>query len=318
MLNYVWFFLLVSGFLISIVNGRTEQVTRAALDAASGAVELSLGLLGIMCLWSGLMRIAEKSGLTDFIARAAKPLLQYLFPGIPRRHPALGAVVLNLAANFLGLGNAATPLGIKAMNELQKLNPVKDTATDSMCMFLVLNTSVIQLVPATIIALRAAAGARNPADVMGAIWFATLCSSVAGITAAKIFARLSAVKLRKVSRKTLYTRGTCRKDISGSGNSAANVRVFFGNERFFGSRRIFGYGKIFGKRGILFGSRRNRGVHRSGSHYGSSSEGSYKNCFRGNYGNSKRGSYMSKSRGNCNSSCAGNEKIYSKYRRTGT
>jgi len=131
------------------------------------------------------MEVAEKSGIVRSIAKTVRPVMEFLFPGIPKGHPASGAIVMNLVANFLGLGNAATPLGIKAMNELQKLNPDKDTATDEMSMFLVLNTSCIQFIPATIIALRASFGSKNPAEVIGTIWVASICAFITGIVAAK-------------------------------------------------------------------------------------------------------------------------------------
>jgi spore maturation protein A len=186
MLNYIWFGLLVIGFAVGIMNGRIDQVTQAVIESSRSAVELGIGLLGIMCLWTGLMNIAQKSGLVNYISGVVRPVLQFLFPGVPRNHPAMGAIVMNLAANFLGLGNAATPLGLKAIAELQKLNPGKDTATDAMCMFLVLNTSAIQLVPATIIAVRSAQGSLNPAEIMGTIWFASICSAITGVAAAKL------------------------------------------------------------------------------------------------------------------------------------
>lgn len=189
MLNYIWFGMLVIGFVIGILNGRIDEVTQAAINAAGKAVELGIGLLGIMCLWTGLMSIAEKGGLIRTIAGAVRPVLRFLFPEIPKKHPAIGAIVMNLVANLFGLGNAATPLGLKAMGELQKLNPQRDTATDAMCMFLVLNTSAIQLIPATIIAIRTEAGSSNPAEIIATIWIASLCAITAGIAAAKIFAR---------------------------------------------------------------------------------------------------------------------------------
>ena len=184
MLNYIWVGMLVLGFITAVFNGRVEEVTQAAIDSAGKAAELGIGLLGIMCLWTGLMGIAEKSGLVRGISRLLNPV----FPGIPANHPAMGAVVMNLAANFLGLGNAATPLGLKAMGELQKLNPRKDSATDEMCMFLVLNTASIQLIPATIIAVRSTAGSANPAEIISTIWVASVCATAAGILTAKIFA----------------------------------------------------------------------------------------------------------------------------------
>lgn len=190
MLNYIWFGMLVIGFAVGIMNGRIEAVTQAAINGAGKAIELSIGLLGIMCLWSGLMQIGEKSGLIQFVARLVRPALRFLFPGIPRKHPAIGSVVMNLVANFLGLGNAATPLGLKAMGELQKLNTRKDTATNAMCMFLVLNTSAIQLIPATVIAIRSDAGSANPAEVIATIWIASACAMTTGIISAKLFSKL--------------------------------------------------------------------------------------------------------------------------------
>lgn len=196
MLNYVWLFMISIGFTVGILNGRIEQVTKAALDSAGNAVELSIGLLGIMCLWTGLMNIAQKSGLIRYITRFARPVMALLFPDIPKNHPAMGAMVMNLAANFLGLGNAATPLGLKAMKELQKLNNKKNTASDSMSMFLVLNTAAIQLIPATIIALRTTAGSNNPAEIISTIWIASGCASIAGIIAVKALIALRRRKLR--------------------------------------------------------------------------------------------------------------------------
>jgi spore maturation protein A len=190
MLNYIWMGLLLIGFLAGILNGRLSEVTKAAMDSAQAAVTICIGLIGVMCLWTGLMKIAEKSGLIKAIGKAVQPVLGFLFPDIPKNHPALGAIVMNLAANFLGLGNAATPLGIKAMQQLQKLNKAGDTASDSMCMFLVLNTAAIQLIPATIIALRTAEGSAKPAEIIVCIWIASVCATITGIIAAKLLRRV--------------------------------------------------------------------------------------------------------------------------------
>ncbi len=190
MLNYIWIGLLMIGFAFGIVNGRLDDVTKAAMDSAQTAVTVCIGLLGVMCLWTGLMKIAEKSGLIRIIGRAVRPVLVFLFPEIPKDHPALGAIVMNLVANFLGLGNAATPLGLKAMKELQSINKDKKTATNAMCMFLVLNTAAIQLVPANIIALRTSEGSKKPAEIIICIWIASVCATIMGIIAVKM---LSAV-----------------------------------------------------------------------------------------------------------------------------
>jgi spore maturation protein A len=191
MLNYIWFCMIVFGFVVGIMNGRIEAVTQAAIDSAGKAIELSIALLGVMCLWTGLMNIADKSGLVQYIARLLRPLLEFLFPEVPKRHRAMGTIVMNLVANMLGLGNAATPLGLKAMVELQKLNPKKDTATDAMSMFLVLNTSFVQLIPATVIAIRSAQGSKNPAEIIGTVWVASICATIAGVFMAKFFSIIS-------------------------------------------------------------------------------------------------------------------------------
>ena len=191
MLNYIWAMMLLVGFTVGIFNGKGEEVTKAVMDSAGSAVQLCIGLLAIMCLWTGMMGIAEKSGLVGMLEAVVRPMIRFLFPGIPKKHKAAGSIVSNLVANFFGLGNAATPLGIKAMTELQRLNPQKDTATDSMSMFLVLNTAAIQLIPATIIGLRAAGGSKNPGEIIVTIWFASVCASIAGVAAVKIFSRLA-------------------------------------------------------------------------------------------------------------------------------
>ena len=144
--------------IVGILTGNIDAVTKAAIDMAKTAVEIAIGLIGIMALWLGTMKIAEESGLIRIIARAIRPITIWLFPDVPEDHPAIGSIILNMAANLLGLGNAATPLGLKAMEELQELNPEKDTATNAMCTFLAINTSSVQLIlPATVVALMGAA-----------------------------------------------------------------------------------------------------------------------------------------------------------------
>ena len=143
---------------VGILTGNIDAVTQAAIDMAKTAVEIAIGLIGIMALWLGTMKIAEESGLIRIIARAIRPITIRLFPDVPEDHPAIGSIILNMAANLLGLGKAATPLGLKAMEELQELNPEKDTATNAMCTFLAINTSSVQLIlPATVVALMGAA-----------------------------------------------------------------------------------------------------------------------------------------------------------------
>ena len=153
MVNAIWLFMIIIGFLVALFFGDLEATTQAALDGAKYAVELCVGLLGIYALWLGLMKVAEKSGLVEAISKKMRGVMGILFPGVPAGHPAMGAMTMNLIANMLGLGNAATPLGIKAMHELQGINKNKDTATHDMCMFLIINTSSVQHIPTTVIAL---------------------------------------------------------------------------------------------------------------------------------------------------------------------
>jgi spore maturation protein SpmA len=163
-----------------------KEVTNSALSYAETAVNIALGLIGVMALWLGVMKIAEEAGLITYIARGLKPITKFLFPEVPAEHPAMGAMIMNISANFLGLGNAATPFGLKAMEELDKLNPNKGTATNAMCTFLAVNTAGMTLIPATAIAVRASAGSSEPAVIIGTALFASTCATITGITVAKI------------------------------------------------------------------------------------------------------------------------------------
>jgi spore maturation protein SpmA/spore maturation protein SpmB len=159
------------------------------VDSAASAVTLAIGLIGVMTLFLGLMKVAEAGGLLVIIARLVRPLMQRLFPDVPADHPAMGAMILNMSANVLGLGNAATPFGIRAMQELDTLNPVKGTATNAMALFLAINTSSVTLLPTGVIALRAAAGSTDPAGIMPTTLFATICSTTVAIVMAKVCQR---------------------------------------------------------------------------------------------------------------------------------
>jgi spore maturation protein A len=182
MLNYIWFGMMLIAVVIGAFTGNIDAVTEAAVNMAKVAVELAIGLIGIMALWLGIMKIAEESGLIRIIAKGLRPLTIRLFPDVPEDHPAIGSIVLNMAANILGLGNAATPLGLKAMEELQELNPNKETATNAMCMFLAVNTSSVQLIlPATVVALM---GAQSSQIFITTI-IATSMSTVAAIVSIK-------------------------------------------------------------------------------------------------------------------------------------
>ena len=197
MINFIWLGLLISGIVVGIATGNIDAVTNAAIESANNAVELSLGLIGVMALWLGIMKIGEEAGLVEKLARGLKPIMTRLFPDVPADHPAMGAMIMNMAANILGLGNAATPFGLKAMQELQELNPEKDTATDAMVTFLAINTSSITLIPADTIAILAAASAKNPTEIIGPTLIATAASTIVAVIAAKLLAKSSRYRIDK-------------------------------------------------------------------------------------------------------------------------
>lgn len=189
MLNYIWFGLMAIALIVAAVNGTADAVTRGAVESASTAVQIAIGLVGVMTLWLGIMRIAEAAGLVTLLGRALRPLLRILFPRVPADHPAAGAIVLATAANMLGLANAATPLGIKAMEELQTLNEDKDTASNAMVTFLAITTGSVQLIPATMIGVLVASGSRDPTAIIATSLVATFASTVAAVLAAKLLER---------------------------------------------------------------------------------------------------------------------------------
>lgn len=168
-----------------------ERLTAGLFDAAKASVNLAIGLVGAMAFFLGLMKVAEAGGMLAAVAKAIRPVMELLFPEVPADHPAMGAMIMNMSANALGLGNAATPFGIKAMQELDSLNPEKGTATNAMALFLAINTSSVTLLPTGVIALRDVMGSNEPAAIMGTTLFATLLSTGAGITAAKLYQRMS-------------------------------------------------------------------------------------------------------------------------------
>ncbi len=190
MLNWIWLALIVLAVLLGGFTGQVKPVIDGAVDATQSAVTLAIGLIGVMALWLGLMRLAEQAGLVQALARRLRPLLRWLFPDVPADHPATGSMVMNIAANMLGLTNAATPLGLRAMKDLESLNPIPGTATNAMCTFLAINTSSVQLIPMTAVAVLAANGARNPAAIIGTALLATFCSTAAAIVAVKALERL--------------------------------------------------------------------------------------------------------------------------------
>ncbi|MFT5465536.1 MAG: spore maturation protein SpmA [Verrucomicrobiales bacterium] len=199
MLNIIWLGLIVVGVFVAGLLGRIggdSGIVKSAFEMTKYTVlDAALPLAGFMMLWLGMLRLAEKAGLIRVLSRAIRPLMTRLFPEVPPEHPAMGSMVMNMAANMLGLGNAATPLGLKAMQQLEELNPHKGTATNSMCTFLAINTSSVTLVPATAIALVSAAGIDNPYAIVLPAILATLCSTTVAIIAVKTFQRLPAFKI---------------------------------------------------------------------------------------------------------------------------
>ena len=192
MLNYIWFGLIFVSVVVGTINGKIDEVTEAAISMSKTSVEIAIGLIGIMALWLGIMKIAEDSGLIQLIAKALRPITIRLFPDVPSDHPAIGSIVLNMAANMLGLGNAATPLGLKAMKELQELNKHKDTATDAMCTFLAINTSSVQIIlPATVVGLMGAAA--NQIFITTII--ATGLSTIAAIISVNVLSKMKRFKI---------------------------------------------------------------------------------------------------------------------------
>jgi spore maturation protein A len=188
-MNLVFVLLLVAAAVAGALKGDVKAVGQGAFDGAAAGVTLALGLIGVMALWLGLLKIAERAGLVEKLARAARPVFRPLFPDVPDGHPALSAMLLNIAANMLGLGNAATPFGIKAMEELEKLNPVPGTATNAQALFLAINTASIQLVPTTVIALRVSSHSANPTEILLPTLAATFCALCVAIVSAKVLQR---------------------------------------------------------------------------------------------------------------------------------
>ncbi len=194
MMNYVWAGMIVLAYLFALINGRVEAVTQSALDGAKSAVEMTLALLGMMCLWTGLLEIAKRSGLTERLAKLVRPLMRFLFPQLSHNGEAVSAIVMNMTANFLGLSNAATPLGLKAMEELDRVNGRSSRASDAMCMFVVINTASINLIPTTLITLRSAAGSSDPFGIIVPVWICSILSVSVGVAAVKLFSCKGAQK----------------------------------------------------------------------------------------------------------------------------
>ncbi len=188
-MNGIWFFLLLAGFVCAVITGRVAEFSAGAFNSAQTAVELALKLAGIIVFWLGLMKIAEKSGLVSLLARAVHPVLKLLFPEVPKDHPALPAIAMNIAANAVGLDNAATPLGIKAMEELEKLNPKQGVLSDAQALLVAINTAGVSVLPVTVISLRIAEKSKDPYEIVGPTLLATALSMVVAVGVTRLLAK---------------------------------------------------------------------------------------------------------------------------------
>lgn len=189
MMNYIWVFMILGSYLYSFFAGTTDAVTQSVFLGAEKATEMVLSLVGMMCLWTGLLEVAEKAGITKKVEKLLSPVTRVLFPTMPDKSPAKSAIVMSMTANLLGLSNAATPLGLAAMKHLNDRNLTPHVATDEMCMFVVINTASITLIPTTLLTLRTAAGSNAPFEILVPVWICSFLSVSSGILAAKYYAR---------------------------------------------------------------------------------------------------------------------------------
>ncbi|MBE6062520.1 MAG: spore maturation protein [Clostridium butyricum] len=189
MINYIWFILIFFGILVGVISGNGDTISKAIVNSSADTVTFIIELTGIMCFWCGVMKVAEKSGFTEKISKVLKPILKIIFKDAAKDEKVLGAIVMNLTANMMGLSNAATPFGIKAMEEMDKLNDNKGTASDDMALFLVLNAACIQIIPSTIISIRAACNSVNPGIIILPSIMATATAAIVGIICCKILQR---------------------------------------------------------------------------------------------------------------------------------
>jgi spore maturation protein A len=204
MMNYIWLTIVILAIVLGGINGKIENVTKSAIDAASSSVTIAIGLIGTMALWLGIMKIAEDSGLLALAAKAITPILKKLFPDVPAGHPAMASMTMNIAGNMLGLGNASTALGLKAMEDLETLNAHPGVATNAMCTFLTINTAGLQLVPATMMGVLASAGSKDPTVIIGTTIAATFTALIVGIAAVKLLEKLPVFSVeREGKRKAL-------------------------------------------------------------------------------------------------------------------
>jgi spore maturation protein A len=193
-MDKIWGFMIISSFGIAIFNGRLQQVITALFESAHSAVQMCINLIGILCLWSGFVKIADKCGIIQKISRVANPIIKLLFPKLPKNSEVNGHIAMNMTANFLGLGNIATPMGLKAMVELQKLNSNKNVVSDEMLMFLILNTASIQIIPTSAIALRTTYGSTNPTAIVIPTIIASFISVIIGVIIIKLYTKIWGAK----------------------------------------------------------------------------------------------------------------------------
>ena len=196
MLNLLWPSFLIVSIIYAIATGKAEQLNSGIFDAVKDAVDLSITFLGTMCLWNGIMKIVQETSLMNKLVKFIEPFMRFLFPKLKGNKRAHQEISLNMVANIMGLGNAATPLGIKAMTTMQKDNPKKDTLTDSMIMFILINTASLQLIPTNVITIRSSLNSENPAEIVVGVWFCSIVTFIAIVLLAKIY-----LKLRKRKNK---------------------------------------------------------------------------------------------------------------------
>ena len=189
MINYIWFIMIFFGILVGLFTGNGEVISKSIINSADSTVSMIIGLVGLMCFWCGVMKVAEKSGFTNKLAKFLRPILKLIFKEAAKDEKALGAIVMNITANMMGLGNAATPFGIKAMQEMDRLNKEKGVASNDMSLFLVLNAACIQLVPSTVISIRAAVGSNNPGAIILPAILASTFAAITGVLLCKLLQR---------------------------------------------------------------------------------------------------------------------------------
>lgn len=197
MLNIFWPFCIIISIIVAVITGKVENINNSVFESTKSAIDLTITLIGTMCLWSGIMEIAVNTSLIDRIKKLLKPIMKFLFPKIKTEDKEYQEICMNIISNLLGLGNAATPLGLKAMTSMQEKNQEKDKLTDSMAILIVLNTASLQIIPTTVIAIRTSLGSNNPTSIIVPIWVATLAAAISAIVATKLFIKLEKRKKNK-------------------------------------------------------------------------------------------------------------------------